>query len=324
VFKSTENITHHGHVTDTQCRPNITAAYDEDWGKDKTTLWPCILLAGEDASKGESKDERKKHAISYLHYLLLARPDLYVAQGFLISDTNILFLLGIGGRGIHGFSVAWNDAQFYKLMAAFMYRLYDPGDFRDQSYVKMDRLQNNQVAYTIQISVKTKVDGVETEKKSECAGFSPLYASRPFGGRTHILSNPNSEIEIDGKPLRVLKDQLCRPNPRFEEYNVLTRIHESKEVPGVVEAVYHDLIVMPGRFNVEKKKHRMGLRQSGSPIMSVPTLKEMLEIVFDAVEGNLCNLIYNVLRLTDLQCCGTYVFIAKCFIEILAREMFFI
>jgi hypothetical protein len=57
-------------------------------------------------------------------------------------------------------------------------------------------------------------------------------------------------------------------------------------MPGVVEAVYHKSIDMPERFDVARKKHRMGLRQSGSPITSVPTLKGMLEIVFDVLEGD--------------------------------------
>ena len=286
MFKSTGNKAHRGHVTDTQCKPDITAAFDIYWGDDKTTLWPCIQLAGEDASKGKSKEDQMKQVISYLHYLL-AKPDLYVAQGLLISETDIMFLLGIGGKGIHRFSVAWTDLGLYKLMYAFVYRLYDPGDFMDRFYKKMD-LQDDRVAYTIniRISLKTEVDGVETEKELECAGFSPIYATSPFGTRTHILSNPRSDIMIGDKVLTVVKDQLCRPDPRFDEYTILTHIHDREGVPGVVEAVYHELIVMPERFDVARKKHRMGLRQSGSPITSVPTLKGMLEIVFDVLEGD--------------------------------------
>jgi hypothetical protein len=57
-------------------------------------------------------------------------------------------------------------------------------------------------------------------------------------------------------------------------------------MPGVVEAVYHQSIKIPERFNVRRRKHRIGLRQFGSPITSVRTLKGMLEIVFDVLEGN--------------------------------------
>ena len=54
VFKSTGGKRPRGHVTDTECRSDITAAFDKDWGKDGTTLRPCIRLADENASKGKS------------------------------------------------------------------------------------------------------------------------------------------------------------------------------------------------------------------------------------------------------------------------------
>jgi hypothetical protein len=91
----------------------------------------------------------------------------------------------------------------------------------DQSYVDMAPLVNR-VTFTIHISLKSEVDGVETEKGLDCSGFSPIYATNPFGTRTHILSNPRSDIIIGGKVVTVFKDQLCRPNPRFDEYTVLT------------------------------------------------------------------------------------------------------
>ena len=46
--------------------------------------------------------------------------------------------------------------------------------------------------YTIQISIKTQVDGV---KDLDCPGFSRIHATSPFGSRTHILSNPLSHIQ---------------------------------------------------------------------------------------------------------------------------------
>ena len=172
----------------------------------------------------------------------------------------------------------------------------DSGTPLDQSYVDMVHLADR-VMFTIRIPLGAGLDGVETERELECAGFSPLYATNPFGTRTHILSNPDSDIMIDGRVLTVFKDQLCRPDPRFDEYTILNHIHDQEEMPGVVEAVYHKSIDIPERFDVARKKHRMGLRQSGSPITSVPTLKGMLEIVFDVLEGNLITA-NNVVTLT--------------------------
>jgi hypothetical protein len=146
--------------------------------------------------------------------------------------------------------------------------------------------QKDFVEYTIRISIKTQVDGVETDEGLDCPGFSPIYATRPFGSRTHILSNPRSDIRVDGKVLTVVKDQLADLIPRFDEYTILTsHVHSPEKVPGVVEAVCHELVKIPESLGVSRVKHRMGLRQSGSPITSIPTLRGMLEVVFDVLEG---------------------------------------
>jgi hypothetical protein len=117
-----------------------------------------------------------------LHYLLLARPDLHVAQRLLTSDTEIKFLFGIGGVGIRTYTVPLGTASLYELMHAFIYRLYSPGYFADPSYIRMEPdLENHRVSYTVQIT------GVNDEKII-CPNFFPVYgSSSPFGD-----SNPNS------------------------------------------------------------------------------------------------------------------------------------
>lgn len=284
MFKSTDHKVPLGHVTDTECKPDVTAAFDIHWQVKATTLWPCIRLAGEVASAGKSKEDQMNQAISYLHYLLLARPDLHVAQGLLVSKTRITFLFGIGGSGIHRLSINWTDPKLYKLIFSFFYRLYDPGHFRDASYVEMvPHFQKNFVEYTIRISISTEDDGV---KDLDCPGFSLIHSTSPFGTRTHILSNPLSDVRFNGKVLTVVKDQLSRPDSRFDEYTILTgHVHSPEKVPGVVEAVCHQLVEIPESLGVSRVKHRIGLRQSGSPITSIPTLRGMLEVVFDVLEG---------------------------------------
>jgi len=79
VFKDAGNKTPNGHVTGTRCRPDITAAFEKDWITDDSTDWALIRLAGERASGGNNFETQKKNAATYLHYLLLARPDFLVA-----------------------------------------------------------------------------------------------------------------------------------------------------------------------------------------------------------------------------------------------------
>jgi hypothetical protein len=202
VFRDTGNKPPVGHVTDSKCKPDITAAFDNHWQGD-VTLWPCVRLAGEKASSGKSKEDQKKQAISYLHYLILARPDLYVAQGMLISDEQVLFLLGIGGNGIRSLPVPWDHKSLSNLMYAFIYRLYMPGHFADPSYVhvKLD-VPKNSVEYTLRLA-PPQTDPID------CPGFFPLFAGSPFGTRTHVLANPLSSVRVNDQDLIVIKDQLC-------------------------------------------------------------------------------------------------------------------
>ena len=139
MFKDTETKLPPGHVTDTMCRPDITAAFEGDWNEDGVVHWPFIRLVGEKASKGKSLDYQKSQAVSYLHYLLLARPELYVAQGLLTSDNSVTFYVGIGGEGIWQLDVDWKDPEFKNFLYAFIYRLYKPRNFVDESYKKIKR-----------------------------------------------------------------------------------------------------------------------------------------------------------------------------------------
>jgi hypothetical protein len=277
VFKDTETKTHKGHVTDTSCRPDITAAFDHDW-KDHgpTTYWPLIRLAGEKASGGKSHDTQNKNAASYLHYLLLARPDLHVAQGLLTRESEVVFLLGTGGVGIRECSLAWNHRGLYKLLYAFIYRLYEPGSFADPScrMTYFDR-KDLQASYTVHITVQTQ--------RVACPGFHPVYAKNPFGTRTHVLSNPSSSVKVKGKVLTVLKDQLCQIGRRFYELPIIDRVHTPEVVPGVVEAVYGETIPTPRSLG--RRKDRLGLQQSGSSFKSIPNPRKMLETLFDLLEG---------------------------------------
>ena len=273
MFRETGNKSPPGHVTDTTCKPDITAAFESHW-KNNVVPWPFIRLAGGTASAGKSHSDQMGQAISYLHYLLLARPDLYVAQGLLSSDKEVIFLFGIGGEGIRQFDVEWEDPDFNKLLYAFIYRLYKPGNFIDPSYIKTELDDKSTARYTINI---TDQGGTK-----ECHDFYSIYAKNPFTTRTHVLSNPN--FKVDGNDFTVLKDQFCQVGRQFVELTILNKyVHKPKGVPGVVVATYGKRISHP--LSKERCKHRLGLRESGSPFMNIPTLSKVLETLFDVLEG---------------------------------------
>jgi hypothetical protein len=271
VFKDTEYKTPNGHVTGTKCGPDIIAAFEKDWIKDNSTDWALIRLAGERASKGKSSEIQKKNAATYLHYLLLARPDFLVAQGLLTTKSGVMFLLGIGGVGIQELVVEWGDKNLYKFIYAFIYRLYDPSHFADPLYTRTGfNKETFEATYTVHFQTKERPD------------FHPIHARNPFTTRTHVLSNPSVTPGADRVPT-VLKEQLCRSGRRFDEFTILTKIHQPMNVPGVVEAVNGEIIAAP--LSPGREKHRLGLRQTGLPFTSIRTAKKMLETLFDLLEG---------------------------------------
>jgi len=231
------------------------------------TEWPLIQLAGEKASTGKTYEVQLKNAATYLHFLLTARPDLLVAQGLLTTNTGVTFLVGTGGVGIQRLTVKWTKRNhLYKLLYAFIYRLYSPAHFADLSCKRTGfNEKTREATYTLRMN------------SMDYTNFRAIYAQNPFGTRTHVLSNPLSEVmpEGDNRPLTVLKDQLCRIGRRFNEWTILSKIHQPMRVPGVVEAVGSEIIkadLSPGR-----EKHRLGLRQTGSSFTSIPTAKKVLE-----------------------------------------------
>ncbi|KAI9455217.1 hypothetical protein F5148DRAFT_1369876 [Russula earlei] len=114
-FRDMGNKSPPGHVMDTKCKPDIMAAFQNNW-KDDVVRWPFIQLAGETASRGKPPNIQRGQVISYLHYLLLARPDLYIAQGLLSSEKGLTFFFGIGGEGIQEFHVQWDHERFDQLL----------------------------------------------------------------------------------------------------------------------------------------------------------------------------------------------------------------
>ena len=291
VFHNTGNQPPLGHVTETMCKPDITAALKIYW-KNGRVHWPFIRLAGEAASKGKSHDEQMRQAISYLHYLLLARPDLYVAQGLLSSDKKLIFLFGIGGEGIRQFDVEWEDPGLNKFLYAFIYRLYEPGHFADSSYINTEFDEETTARFTINITYGGD--------KIACRDFYPIYARNPFSTRTHVLSNPN--FKVDGNDLTIIKDQFCRVERHFDEQTILDKVHNPMWVPGVVVAPYGEKVELPrSALSGNRCKRRLGLGESGSPFTSIPTLSEVLETLFDVLEGTVFESLLQCDLLTCLQ-----------------------
>ena len=220
--------------------------------------------------KGKSSEDQIKNAATYLHYLLLARPDSSSPKACLPPHPRSCFL-GIGSVGIRQLTVEWSDENLYKFLYVFIYRLYHPSHLADPSYtrIKLNK-ETSEVTYTVQFKLKEY-------------GLCTIHARNPFMTRIHVLSNPSPPTKEGDEFPTILKEQLCQTGRHFNEQTILTRIHRPTIVPGVVEAV--DFEIIPAPLSPKRQNHRLGLRQTGLPFTSIRTAKEVLVTLFDPLEG---------------------------------------
>ncbi len=97
-------------------------------------------------------------------------------------------------------------------MYPFIYRLYKPAHFADPSYVSVKPdVPKKSVKYSVRITLSQTNTIV-------CRGFFPLFAANPFGTRTHVLTNPSSNVKVNGQDGQIVAD-----GPEIEMYSINSR-----------------------------------------------------------------------------------------------------
>ncbi|KAJ8514842.1 hypothetical protein ONZ45_g7680 [Pleurotus djamor] len=262
VARDTETAKPPGHPIRTDCRPNITLAFQSYWGNQNDTpmSWTRVELVGEKASTG-STDPLLKTA-SYAHYWLLDRPDRMVALSFLSSQRGITFLVAPQGTTTtYTHFLPWRAPSITKIVFAFLYRLYDPGEWAIPQFSR--RVDVNDPVFDIRIDQTIYV------------GFKPIFASNPFKTRVHVFANP------DHATVRVIKSQLSRNSRRFLEREIYNHIHRDGDVPGIPHVHFFFDLPAPDALRTQ---NIIGLREHGYPIMMAATLRDVLEILYDILE----------------------------------------
>ncbi|KAJ2916736.1 hypothetical protein MD484_g3703, partial [Candolleomyces efflorescens] len=309
VFKDTHRFPQRGHVSDTKAEPSFIAAFEEHWYESKTNeqptpvpttatiepdnkkhvIWPCIRLAGEDASKSNTKRGQEQHAATYLDLLLVARPDFRGGFGLLLTETHMVIMVAVGGSpSILHFPFSWTGDYARRAGHALVYRLYDPGRWLDPE-IQSEEAEGQTNACGETSARMDQSQGVATPTAGErvfISDYSYVYGSCTFGTRTHVfIHRPSSKSPNDIKPARrapkVVKLQLCRRNIRFSEVDILHKIHLNGGIPGVVRLACHERLpsIVPDR-----EQFRLGLEQEGIPFMSIKTPLQMLMVAYDALE----------------------------------------
>ncbi|KAJ2918294.1 hypothetical protein MD484_g2085, partial [Candolleomyces efflorescens] len=271
LFLYTETVRPAENPVASLCRPDYVA-YLEPNLTGRGVSWPWMEAVGEKASKGDSDPLRK--TLSYLHYWLLARPERKAGVAFLVSLEGVTFFIGYQGNTQVQSTVAkWGSSELRELMFALVYHLYcpEPSTWVNAEYVRKSDGDGNTV-----FDIKLNVPLLHLKD------FKSVYSRTPFDTRTHVLVNPQSEAIVEGKLVRVVKDELARTGTRFTEKEVYERIHQHGPVPGVAQPCFHHIIT--DTLHESRERRLTGLQEYGHHIMMAKTVGQVLEIVFDALE----------------------------------------
>ncbi|PPQ82397.1 hypothetical protein CVT25_008358 [Psilocybe cyanescens] len=253
------------HVTNTQCRPDIVAAFKNDWHHHHSQVyaWPQIQLTGEIISEGKNIDTQRRQAASHLYYMILARPDLYVAHGLLLDDLGVTFFAGITGHGIFCIRLEFDDDRLRPLLYALVHHIYNPGEFKDNRVGMQFNWQLQGSEYTLRLQMSSGLS-------LPCNKFRAIYAGNPFETTTYAYARSQRPI-------------LPCDAIQVNEPEILKHIHEERDIPGVVKLLHDEEweTLVPSNRIV---KRRLGLSQQRSTFMSIRTVKAMLEAAYDILE----------------------------------------
>jgi len=128
------------------------------------------------------------------------------------------------------------------------------------------------------------------QERGNVDNLSLLHAGESIGRRTIVMANKDAKHRNV-----VIKEQYIEEGHRFKEENILKKIHENGRFPGVVSLVPDspssttDIFVTHKASETSKSitrnKTRIMLTERGRSLLSGTTPREMLMVLFDALEG---------------------------------------
>ena len=282
VFKLPERTVQLRPVAGALCMSSIVAAFEDDWqGPDSNLVkaWPLIQLTGEIASEGKTVEQQRHKAIAHLHYHLLARPDLYVAHG-LVGQSGVAFFAGTAGDSKESdVELPFHDSGLCPLLYALICHIYDPGVLKDPI---------TRITFDLPMQTCLRILTIKDRAESkECHELRVLYPRSHFGTRTQVHAIPNDDDNLtkrtNHRHVRLVKEQH-HPNMRFDETAIFKYIHGDGPLLSSVRLSQSEakLILFSHNAGIQHKSKFMSM---GKCFMSIDTIEIMLEVAFDALEG---------------------------------------
>ncbi|CDO68493.1 hypothetical protein BN946_scf184499.g18 [Trametes cinnabarina] len=171
----------------------------------------------------------------------------------------------------------WSD---FQSLCAYVYSLYDPPD----GHVLYDRTITPIEPCTQPLGKPTWTIKTQDETYS---GASIIFLGDPWARRTTVF-----RIKKGDRGSVVIKESYFDCKRRFEEAELLTRIHEHGFLPGVVRYISaedvkngEDPIILTAKDgSMKKRKRRIVLADIGYDLTLAKSVNDLLKAIYDALE----------------------------------------
>ncbi|KAF7775672.1 hypothetical protein Agabi119p4_4065 [Agaricus bisporus var. burnettii] len=248
---------------------NYPLSQDED-----KAFWGSIEMAIKYHSAKKTREQRLEQAADYVAYLLNARPDLISALGLLVEPDSLdFFFCNVGG--IYKLSLS-NKVEYMPLLSAVL--RYLNGRQKKNLDPTLVRVQGSSLFDVSFPNASTSL-GVTKGQATTYPACVLHYSHKPFRCRASILIyKPATDVTA----IRVIKNQYIKKHRRWDEKQILAKIHANGPYPAVVRMCFADEI-MQARCG-DHVRVRICLQDYGTDFLSLKTPRDMIYALYDLLE----------------------------------------
>jgi hypothetical protein len=243
--------------------------------EEANSYWGSIEMAIGYCPAGKSREKCLEEVISYVGYLLEARPDLVSALGLLVEPGSFSFLL-CNTDGIKKLTVSTAEDHFPLFLAVMKYL---NGGQEKNLDATMSR-ESDPLLFNIAVPNGVASLGVPETERTIYKSCTLCRSHVPFGRRSSVFKyQPNNDVTA----IRVIKDQYISKDHRWTEKDILDKIHASGTYPAVVRMCFAGTIPEAGCG--DRIRVRIVLQDHGTDFLSLKTPRDVIYALYDLLEG---------------------------------------
>ena len=263
-----DNIPSH-HPFKMDHKPDILVVEGSDYNNVSYSKVVSVIECKPKEKKGRAQET------SYMGLHMDARPDMPGVYGLWVRPQCYQVLWSDASGVSASPESSWNDC---RLLEAYVYSLYHPPKGHilfDTTITAADEVPENldRARWTIK--------GYRNEDYADCEW---IFVGSPWGRRTNVWKHEGHEGPT------VIKDAYRDNRRRYEEHQLLHKIHRNGVFPGVVRTLKppkkFPKIITVSKPNERRTKTRLTMGSYGVSLHRAETVKDLLMAIYDIVEGS--------------------------------------